>query len=131
VLVVDDDPGARELLANMLQGYGARVSLASSGPVALTLLFEQRPHVMLADIGMPEMDGYTLIEQVRALDPHLGGRIPAVAVTAHASAQDRLRALHNGFQNHVAKPVEPEELAAVIKSVAASERPAGTEVRAL
>jgi signal transduction histidine kinase/ActR/RegA family two-component response regulator len=131
VLVVDDDPGARELLANMLQGYGARVSLASSGPVALTLLFEQRPHVVLADIGMPEMDGYTLIEQVRALDPHLGGRIPAVAVTAHASAQDRLRALHAGFQNHVAKPVEPEELAAVIKSVAASERPAGTEARAL
>src|SRR5579862_5919638 len=86
VLVVDDDPGARELLANMLQGYGARVSLASSGPVALTLLFEQRPHVVLADIGMPDMDGYALIEQVRALDPHLGGRIPAVAVTAHASA---------------------------------------------
>jgi signal transduction histidine kinase len=131
VLVVDDDPGARELLANMLQGYGARVSLASSGPVALTLLFEQRPHVVLADIGMPEMDGYTLIEQVRALDPHLGGRIPAVAVTAHASAQDRLRALHAGFQNHVAKPVEPEELAAVIKSVAASERPAGAEAWAL
>ncbi len=129
VLVVDDDPGARELLANMLQGYGARVSLASSGPVALTLLFEQRPHVVLADIGMPEMDGYALIEQVRALDPHLGGRIPAVAVTAHASAQDRLRALHAGFQNHVAKPVEPEELAAVIKSVAANERAGGTEAR--
>jgi len=129
VLVVDDDPGARELLANMLQGYGARVSLASSGPVALTLLFEQRPHVVLADIGMPEMDGYALIEQVRALDPHLGGRIPAVAVTAHASAQDRLRALHAGFQNHVAKPVEPEELAAVIKSVAANERTGSTEAR--
>jgi signal transduction histidine kinase len=129
VLVVDDDPGARELLANMLQGYGARVSLASSGPVALTLLFEQRPHVVLADIGMPDMDGYALIEQVRALDPHLGGRVPAVAVTAHASAQDRLRALHAGFQNHVAKPVEPEELAAVIKSVAANERTGGAEAR--
>jgi signal transduction histidine kinase len=129
VLVVDDDPGARELLANMLQGYGARVSLASSGPIALTLLFETRPHVVLADIGMPEMDGYALIEQVRALDPHLGGRVPAIAVTAHASPQDRLRALHAGFQNHVAKPVEPEELAAVIKSVAGSERHGGAETR--
>ncbi|HUN25590.1 MAG TPA: response regulator [Steroidobacteraceae bacterium] len=118
VLVVDDDPSARELIASILQAFGARVSLAASGPAALTLLFERRPHVLLADLGMPEMDGYALIEQVRALDPHLGGRIPAVAVTAYASPQDRLRALHAGYQNHVAKPVEPEELAAVITSLA-------------
>jgi CheY-like chemotaxis protein len=64
------------------------------------------------------MDGYELIEQVRALDPNLGGRVPAVAVTAYASTQDRLRALHAGYQNHIAKPVEPEELAAVITSIA-------------
>jgi signal transduction histidine kinase len=118
VLIVDDDPAARELIANILQGYGARVSLASSGSAALTLLFEARPHVLLADLGMPEMDGYELIEQVRALDPNLGGRVPAVAVTAYASPQDRLRALHAGYQNHIAKPVEPEELAAVITSIA-------------
>ena len=118
VLIVDDDPAARELIAKILQGYGARVSLASSGSAALTLLFEARPHVLLADLGMPEMDGYELIEQVRALDPNLGGRVPAVAVTAYASPQDRLRALHAGYQNHIAKPVEPEELAAVITSIA-------------
>jgi len=118
VLVVDDDPGAREVIANILQSFGARVSLAGSGPAALTLLFERRPHVLVADLGMPEMDGYALIEQVRALDPNLGGRVPAVAVTAYASAQDRLRALHAGYQNHIAKPVEPEELAAVITSLA-------------
>jgi signal transduction histidine kinase len=118
VLVVDDDPGAREVIANILQSFGARVSLASSGPAALTLLFERKPHVLVADLGMPEMDGYALIEQVRALDPNLGGRVPAVAVTAYASAQDRLRALHAGYQNHIAKPVEPEELAAVITSLA-------------
>jgi signal transduction histidine kinase len=118
VLVVDDDPGARELIAKILQGYGARVSLAGSGPAALTLLFERRPHVLVADLGMPEMDGYALIEQVRSLDPNLGGRVPAVAVTAYASPQDRLRALHAGYQNHIAKPVEPEELAAVITSIA-------------
>jgi signal transduction histidine kinase len=118
VLVVDDDPGARELIAKMLQSYGAQVSLAGSGPAALTLLFEQRPHVLVADLGMPEMDGFALIEQVRSLDPNLGGRVPAVAVTAYASPQDRVRALHAGYQNHIAKPVEPEELAAIITSVA-------------
>ncbi|MGB6450734.1 MAG: response regulator [Steroidobacteraceae bacterium] len=118
VLVVDDDPGAREVIAHILHGLGARVSLAGSGPAALTLLFERRPNVLIADLGMPEMDGYALIEQIRALDPHLGGRVPAVAVTAYASAQDRLRALHAGYQNHIAKPVEPEELAAVITSLA-------------
>ncbi|MGH8150369.1 MAG: response regulator [Steroidobacteraceae bacterium] len=117
VLVVDDDPGARELIARILQGLGAQVSLASSGPVALTLLFERKPHVLVADLGMPEMDGFALIEQIRALDPQLGGRVPAVAVTAYASMQDRLRALHAGYQDHLAKPVEPEELAAVITSL--------------
>jgi signal transduction histidine kinase len=119
VLVVDDDPSTRELMTSILQGYGARVTVAGSGPAALTKLFEQKPQVLLADLGMPEMDGYALIEQVRALDPGLGGRTPAIAVTAYASAQDRLRALQAGYQNHVAKPVEPEELAAVIASVMA------------
>ena len=123
VLVVDDDPGARELIASILAGFGARVSLASSGPAALNLLFERRPHVLLADLAMPDMDGYALIEQVRALDPQLGGRVPAIAVTGYATAQDRLRALHAGFQNHIAKPVEPEELAAVITSVAGTVAP--------
>jgi signal transduction histidine kinase len=117
VLVVDDDPGAREVIAQILESLGARVSLAASGPVALTLLFERKPHVLVADLGMPEMDGFALIEQVRALDPNLGGRIPAVAVTAYATMQDRLRALHAGYQNHIAKPVEAAELAAVIASL--------------
>ena len=118
VLVVDDDPAAREVIARILQGLGARVSLAACGPAALTLLFEHKPDVLVADLGMPEMDGFALIEQIRALDPHLGGRVPAVAVTAYASMQDRLRALRAGYQNHIAKPVEPEELAVVITSLA-------------
>jgi signal transduction histidine kinase len=117
VLVVDDDPGAREVIAQILESLGARVSLAANGAVALTLLFERKPHVLVADLGMPEMDGFALIEQVRALDPNLGGRIPAVAVTAYATMQDRLRALHAGYQNHIAKPVEAEELSAVIASL--------------
>jgi len=116
-LVVDDDAGAREVIAHILESLGARVSLAASGPVALTLLFERKPNVLVADLGMPEMDGFALIEQVRALDPNLGGRIPAVAVTAYATMQDRLRALHAGYQNHIAKPVEAAELAAIISSL--------------
>ncbi|HKT74376.1 MAG TPA: response regulator [Steroidobacteraceae bacterium] len=118
VLVVDDDPGARELMKGVLENYGAEVSLAESGPIALAQLFDGRPHVLIADLGMPGMDGYTLIEQVRTLDPDLGGQTPAIAVTGHASPQDRLRALQAGYQNHVAKPVEPEELVIVIASLA-------------
>jgi CheY-like chemotaxis protein/anti-sigma regulatory factor (Ser/Thr protein kinase) len=118
LLVVDDDPGARELISGMLEGFGAQVSVAESGQAALTLLFAQRPDVLIADLGMPGMDGYVLIEQVRALDPDFGGLTPAVAVTAYASPQDRLRALQAGYQNHVAKPVEAEELAIVIASLA-------------
>jgi signal transduction histidine kinase len=117
LLVVDDEPGARELIANVLQGYGAEVSLAESGQAALTKIFEQRPHVLVADLGMPGMDGYGLIEQVRALDPDFGGQTPAIAVTGYASPVDRLRALQAGYQNHVAKPVEPHELAIVIASL--------------
>jgi signal transduction histidine kinase len=117
LLVVDDEPGARELIANVLQGYGAEVCLAESGQAALTKIFEQRPHVLVADLGMPGMDGYGLIEQVRALDPDFGGQTPAIAVTGYASPVDRLRALQAGYQNHVAKPVEPHELAIVIASL--------------
>jgi signal transduction histidine kinase len=118
LLIVDDDPGARELISGMLEGFGAQVIVADGGQAALKLLFAERPDVLIADLGMPEMDGYALIEQVRALDPDFGGKTPAVAVTAYASPQDRLRALQAGYQNHVAKPVEAEELAIVIASLA-------------
>ena len=118
ILVVDDEIEARELMSRILQDFGAEVALADSGHSALSLLFERRPHVLLADLGMPGMDGFALIEQVRALDPEFGGLTPAVAVTGYTSPQDRLRALQSGYQNHIAKPVEPEELAIVIASLA-------------
>jgi signal transduction histidine kinase len=118
LLVVDDDPGARELISGMLEGFGAQVRVAEGGQAALTMLVAERPDVLIADLGMPEMDGYALIGQVRALEPDFGGLTPAVAVTAYASPQDRLRALQAGYQNHVAKPVEAEELAIVIASLA-------------
>ena len=123
LLVVDDDPASRELISGMLQGYGAHVSLADSGQAALTLLLNERPDVLIADLGMPGMDGYALIEQVRSLDPDFGGKTPAIAVTAYASPLDRLRALQAGFQNHVAKPVEPQELAIVIASLTGRAQP--------
>jgi len=117
LLVVDDDPGARELISGMLEGFGAQVRVADSGQAALTLLFVHRPDVLIADLGMPGMDGYALIEQVRALGPDFGGLTPAIAVTAYASPQDRLQALRAGYQNHVTKPVEADELAIVIASL--------------
>src|SRR5581483_12354156 len=107
-----------EWISGMLAGFGAQVKVAENGRVALTVLLEHRPDVLIANLGMPEMDGYALIEQVRALGADFGGRTPAVAVTAYASPQDRLRALQAGYQNHVAKPVEAEELAIVIASLA-------------
>jgi CheY-like chemotaxis protein len=85
---------------------------------ALEVLQAWRPHVLLSDIGMPGMDGYMLIRRVRELSEEQGGRTPAAALTAYAGAEDRARSLASGFQLHVAKPVEPAELAAVVASLA-------------
>ena len=125
VLAVDDDEDTLEALRLLLQRYGAHVSVATTGREALDQLVRQRPDVLVADIGMPDLDGYGLIEQVRALDPDLGGRTPAVALTAHASLNDRLRALEAGYQHHLGKPVHPEDLAVVILSAVRSGRDHG------
>jgi signal transduction histidine kinase/ActR/RegA family two-component response regulator len=117
ILVVDDEEEARELMSRVLQDFGAEVALADNGHAALSLLFEERPHVLLADLGMPGMDGFALIEQVRALDPEFGGLTPAIAVTGYTSPQDRLRALQAGYQNHISKPVDADVLAIVIASL--------------
>jgi len=122
VLAVDDDEDTLEALRLLLERYGARVRVATSGRDALDQLLRHRPDVLVADIGMPDLDGYGLIEQVRALDPDLGGRTPAVALTAHASLTDRLRALEAGYQHHLGKPVHPEDLAVVILSAVRSGR---------
>ncbi len=114
VLVVDDDAVSREVVANMLQGYGARVTTVDSGERALNLVMQQAPDVLIADLAMPQMTGIDLIQRVRNLRTDQGGRIPAVAVSAFAAAPDRLLSLQAGFDNHLAKPVEPEELARVL-----------------
>ncbi|MBG1240586.1 hybrid sensor histidine kinase/response regulator [Nostoc sp. NZL] len=117
VLVVDDEADARHLLTTILGQYGAQVMAAPSASDALLALQQFHPHILVSDIGMPQEDGYTLIRQVRALPTDQGGRIPAVALTAYARAEDRTQALLAGFQLHVPKPVNPGELAAVIANL--------------
>jgi PAS domain S-box-containing protein len=118
VLVVDDEPDARELLKRVLEDGQARVLLAASAQEGLEILRRERPDMLVSDIGMPGEDGYQLIRRVRALPPDEGGRTPAAALTAFARAEDRTRALRAGYQIHVAKPVEPAELSAVVASLA-------------
>jgi len=114
VLVVDDDPDARELLSTILQQAGGEVVSAGSADEALAVFERLRPDVLVSDIGMPDGDGYSLIRRVRLLEDDSGTRVPAVALTAFARAEDRSQALRCGFQAHLPKPIEPGELTALI-----------------
>jgi len=120
VLIVDDEIDAREMLGSLLSTNGVKVQMAASAQDALNILIEcnsdQLPNVLISDIGMPEVDGYMFMRQVRALAPEQGGRLPAIALTAYARTEDRIKALSAGFQSHVPKPVEPEEFLAVLAS---------------
>jgi signal transduction histidine kinase len=121
VLVVDNEPDARALVAAVLEGCGAIVTVAASAAEALESIQRERPDVLLSDIAMPEEDGYSLIRKVRALDSG-PMPLPAAAISAFATASDRARALRAGYQTHIAKPVEPTELAAVVASLAGAYR---------
>ncbi|PYQ75095.1 MAG: hypothetical protein DMG04_08395 [Acidobacteria bacterium] len=114
VLVVEDDPDAREMLTGVLQQAGAEVISVASAAEALDTLHHRRADVLISDIGMPDEDGYALIHRVRALDPKSGGTVPAIALTANARAEDRSHALAAGFQMHLAKPIDPGELTRTI-----------------
>lgn len=118
VLVVDDEPDARELIGMVLAGCGAEVVSVESAPEGLAEMERQRFDVLVSDIGMPEMDGYALIEKVRQLSAERGGRIPAAALTAYARVEDRMRVLSAGYQMHIPKPVEPAELTTVVANLA-------------
>ena len=119
VLIVDDAPDARELVAEVLKGCGAEVVAVGSADEALEEMERQRFDVLISDIGMPLMDGYALIEKVRRLSLERGGRIPAVALTAYAGAEDRMRVFSAGYQRHLPKPVEPIELTTMVADLAA------------
>jgi signal transduction histidine kinase/CheY-like chemotaxis protein len=118
VLVVDDDEDARELVCRVLQECKAKVTIAGSAAEAVEVVKRERPMVLVSDIGMPDEDGYDLIRRVRLLPDTQGGNTPAAALTAFARSEDRTRALRAGYQSHVAKPVEPTELVAVVASLA-------------
>jgi PAS domain S-box-containing protein len=117
VLVVDDEPDSREFVAFVLEQAGANVMTAATADEALITLVQSKPDVLLSDIGMPEVDGYMLMQQVRALPPEQGGQVPAIALTAYAGDFNQQQALQAGFQRHVSKPVEPEVLVRTISAL--------------
>lgn len=118
VLIVDDEADARSLAARMLEPHGVEVHSAASADKALELLKRVRPDVIVSDIGMPGTDGYQFMRMVRSLPDEEGGRTPAVAATAFARGEDRTKALLSGYQAHLAKPVDANELVAVVATLA-------------
>jgi CheY-like chemotaxis protein len=122
LLVVDDEPDARELLACMLEMHGAQVQVAGTAPEALEAVRTSAPHLLVSDVGMPGEDGYMLIQAIRTL-PAPSQNIPAIALTAFARNEDRARALAAGFDLHMIKPVEPGALVTAVARLAATGRP--------
>lgn len=117
VLVVDDEPDARELVGYVLESCGAEVRLAGSAAEAVELLDARTPTVLISDVGMPGKDGYGLIRSVRTLADEGKRNVPAIALTAFARNEDRKRALVEGFNLHLAKPVEPGALVAAVAAL--------------
>ncbi|NGZ83631.1 hybrid sensor histidine kinase/response regulator [Duganella aceris] len=122
VLVVDDEEDARELIKRILADCNADVLTAATAGEALNLLQHARPDLMVSDLGMPEVDGYGLLDRIRALGPARGGDLPAIALTAFARSEDRIKALSSGFLAHISKPVEPNELIAKVAAMGAAHR---------
>lgn len=117
ILIVEDDIDTRDLIAAVLEQHGAEVIAADSSAAGLREVQRTKPDLILSDIGMTGENGYEFISKVRSLDPEAGGRIPAIAVTAYAGARDRRRALLAGFQMHLPKPVEPDDLLTMVLSL--------------
>jgi CheY-like chemotaxis protein len=115
--VVDDDDDGRELARRILLESNARVLAAGSAAEALALIGAHRPVLMISDIGMPEVDGFTLLKTVRGLGEARGGALPAIALTAFARPEDRAQALEAGFAAHLVKPVEPQQLLAAVAGI--------------
>ena len=117
VLVVDDQRDGRDLMRAILARAGAVVEAVGSAAEALEALERFRPDVLLSDLEMPGVDGYTLIRQIRARAPQEGGRTPAAALTAHARREERTRALAAGYQTHIAKPATGAEVLAAVAAL--------------
>lgn len=122
VLLIDDDADARDVIAFSLEQAGATVTVGASATEAMHALEQAVPDVLVSDIGMPEIDGYMLIQQVRSLLPEQGQQVPAIALTAYAGELNHQQALAAGFQKHVSKPVEPSELVAIVAGLCGRDR---------
>lgn len=118
VLVVDDEPDTLSMITTILEERKVKVTTALSAGEAIKAIERSMPDILVSDIGMPDADGYELIRMIRRLESKQGGNIPAVALTAYAREEDRMRSLSAGYQIHLAKPVEPSELIAVIADLA-------------
>ncbi len=119
VLVVDDEEDARSLLLVVLSKAGAKVRTAGSARRALELWRELAPDVLISDIGMPEQDGYALIETIRAMPQDQRSTIPAIALSAYTRTEDRIKAIKAGFQMHLSKPADSLELLTMVSSLVA------------
>ena len=117
VLLVEDDDDSRKLLGTMLKRYGARVSSTKSAAEALNVFSHDIPDILISDIGMPDQDGYEFMRKLRALPPEKGGQTPAIALTGYASRKDKERALTAGYQQHIAKPIEQNDMIAAIAAL--------------
>ena len=117
-MVIDDEADSRDLIKKLLEFAGATVYLADSAKEGICLFLGQAVEVLICDIGMPETDGYSLMRSIRMLSDDKKSEIPAIALTAYARLEDRRAAIRAGFQNHLAKPVEPAELLEIVHSLA-------------
>ncbi len=117
ILLIEDDPDTQEFVAAVLRGHGAELIALDSSASALIEVDRAKPDLIVSDIGLSQENGYEFIQKVRRLDAESGGRIPAIALTAYAGSSDRRRALLAGFQTHLPKPVDPDDLLAAVLSL--------------
>lgn len=117
VLLVEDSADTRESIRIWLRQHGAEVFAVNSAEEAFERLPETRPHVLLCDIALPGEDGHALLRRIRALPADQGGQLPAAAITAHSSPEDRIESLKAGFWDHVLKPIDPQLLIAVVTNL--------------
>jgi len=124
--VLDDEPDAREAIAAVLEGCAAQVTAVATVREALAVIERGEARVVVSDIAMPSEDGYGFIVELRRLPADRGGKLPVIALTAHAGLQERERILTTGFDEYLAKPIEPRELVATVARLAARSTPAQT-----
>jgi CheY-like chemotaxis protein len=118
ILVIDDNEDNLFLASFILEEYGVEVLTAASSCEGFEIFTQTKPDIIISDITMPGEDGYSLMRRIRNLEPELGGEVPAIALTASARNEDRTSSFEAGFQMHVPKPIEPDELVKIVTALA-------------